>query len=161
MMAKTPKKTAKPARKIDLKSICAAMDAKDRGFYDRLDDEQKKEFSGYPTIRYTSSVTGDATLTDYYLRSTNAHANINLFSVGKEHKKLQWLLLTTVAPYKLTPRYHEWIKGPVNTKSNTKKINALLQIYPTAKLTDLETMLAVISDAAFNALLDEYDISIK
>jgi 23S rRNA maturation mini-RNase III len=81
--------------------------------------------------------------------------------VGKYHKKLQWLLLTTVAPYKLTPRYHEWIKGPVNTKSNTKKINALLQIYPTAKLTDLETMLAVISDAAFNALLDDYDISIK
>ena len=160
-MAKTPKKTAKPTRKIDLKSICAAMDAKDRDFYDRLDDEQKKEFSGYPTIRYTSSVSGDATLADYYLRSANAHANINLFSVGKEHKKLQWLLLTTVAPYKLTPRYHEWIKGPVNTKSNTKKINALLQIYPAAKLVDLETMLELMTDKEFSALMDEYDISVK
>lgn len=159
--SKAPAEKRTPAPTIDLKSLCSALDAKDRDFYDRLSDELKKKFSGFLTLRYASSVQGDNLLADYYLRSANQHANMNFFDISKEHRKLQWLVMTTVAPYKLTPRYHKWIKAPSPTKSDTKKINALSEIYPIDKLSDLEMRLSIMSDDEFSELMEAHDIVIK
>ena len=41
---------------IPLKDIMAAIDKKDRKFYNNLSDEQKKAFSAWMMMRYCSSV---------------------------------------------------------------------------------------------------------
>ena len=43
---------------IPLKDIMAAIDKKDRKFYNNLSDEQKKAFSAWMMMRYCSSVQG-------------------------------------------------------------------------------------------------------
>ena len=41
---------------IPLKDVMAAIDKKDRNFYNRLNDDQRKAFSAWMMMRYCSSV---------------------------------------------------------------------------------------------------------
>ena len=43
---------------IPLNDVMLAIDKKDRGFYNRLTDEQKTAFSAWMMMRYCSSVQG-------------------------------------------------------------------------------------------------------
>jgi len=71
---------------IPLKDIMAAIDKKDRGFYDRLTPEQKKAFSAWMMMRYCSSVQGrDAA---NYIFMTNELVNYQFMEVSK-HPELQ------------------------------------------------------------------------
>jgi hypothetical protein len=125
---------------IDIKSEMAALDNKDRGFYDRLTAEEKKKFSNYLMLRWGSSVQGAEDQQYYYLFMTNQRLNKNFFNVPKGHEKLQWLAATTISPG-AGLKYHEWIapKKKEVTSSN-KSMKFLREIYPHAKEADLEIM---------------------
>ena len=99
--SKAPAEKRTPAPTIDLKSLCSALDAKDRDFYDRLSDELKKKFSGFLTLRYASSVQGDNLLADYYLRSANQHANMNFFDISLKLVKLKFKSKASINPLPL------------------------------------------------------------
>lgn len=129
--------------KLSLNNELAKLDTKARGFYDELDEEEKKKFSTYLMLRYSASVEGDADLQEWYLRVTNERVNMNFFDLGK-HPKLQWLLCTTVSPGMGKFR-HYWQGAKKKDGSNNKAIKFLTKLYPHMKADELE-LLAEIND---------------
>lgn len=125
--------------KLSIKSEMAAFDRKDRTFYDSLEDHQKKKFSTYLMLRYGSCVTGSEDLQAWYLRATNERVNLNFFDVSAtQHKKLQWLLCTTVSP-DLGKVKHYWLPAK-KADGNNKKIKFLSNLYPAMKDNDIERL---------------------
>jgi len=108
----------------------SAFDRKNRSFYDSLTDEEKKKFSPYLMIRYGSTVSGGADLQAYYLMSCNERLNKHFFDVNTaQHKKLQWLLATTVSPG-MGNQFHQWI-APKKKEPGAGSIRKqLAEFYP-------------------------------
>ena len=133
-------------KQIPLNKVLTAIDRKDRTFYDKLNDDEKKCFSPFLMLRYASSVVGDPELEHYYIASTNFYANPNMLEAPlPKHPKLQWLLFTAVSPG-LGILRHTWIKQkpkPKNTNKGIKK--ELAEIYPTLKDDDLEVLSTMIT----------------
>jgi hypothetical protein len=122
--------------KLSVKSETAALDRKDVGFYDSLSDDEKKKFSPYLMMRYSASVDGNADMQAWYLMATNERVNKNFFDIStSQHKKLQWLLCTTVSPNLGTQR-HYWL-GSKKSNTDTKAIKFLTQMYPDLKSDDI------------------------
>jgi hypothetical protein len=125
--------------KLSIKNEMAQFDRKNRNFYDELDDQEKKKFSPFLMIRYGATVTGNPDLQAYYLMSCNERLNKHFFDVNTtQHKKLQWLLATTVSPG-MGNQYHQWIKLGKKTTDN-KNIKFLRELYPHLKEDDLKLM---------------------
>lgn len=125
--------------KLSVKSETAALDRKDVGFYDSLSDEEKKKFSPYLMMRYSASVDGNSDMQAWYLMATNERVNKNFFDISTtQHKKLQWLLCTTVSPG-LGLQRHYWL-GSKKSDTNTKSIKFLTQLYPNLKSNDIELL---------------------
>ena len=108
--------------KLDLFKTLAALDKKDYGYYDRLTEEQKKEFNPYMLVQWLSSVKANSEVQGYYVLSTEYHANKYLFN---EHvyanPKLQWLMLCAASP-NIGQYYHEYISQISTSVSQLKKV---------------------------------------
>ena len=142
---------AKKAPAIALKDIMAAVDKKDRGFYNRLTAEQKKAFSAWMMMRYCSSVQGrDAA---NYIDLTNELVNFQFMEVSK-HPELQWLLLSACGVGKI--QFHPYLKPP-NAKKKKNKISEFLYgLYPHSKPEDIELMIKLNSNNELKALAYDY-----
>ena len=126
--------------KLDIANEMRAFDGKDREFYDSLTDEEKKKFAPFLMIRWGASVEGGADLQAYYLMSVNERLNKHFFDVsGTQHKKLQWLLATTVSPGMGTHR-HTWLAAKKREGGNNKAEKFLRELYPHAKTDDIALM---------------------
>lgn len=115
--------------KLDINTEMRAFDAKQRDFYDELDDAERKKFSTYLMLKWGSNVEGSPELQEWYLRAQNERVNKNFFDLGK-HPKLQWLCCTTVSPG-MGARRHYWLKtgkqtGDSEAKRKRKFIEAQL-----------------------------------
>jgi len=121
---------------IPLKDIMAALDKKDRGFYSRLSDEQKKAFVPWMMMRYASSAQGRNAA--HYLFMVNELVNKNFSDVSK-HPELQWLLMTAAGSGKV--EFHPYIKPPNSKKKKDKLSEFIYSIYPNFKRDDLELFL--------------------
>jgi hypothetical protein len=140
-MAK-PKEKAKP--KLELNRILKNLDAKNKSFYDELDEEERKGFSPFLMLRYTSTVDGSGMpgLDEYVLRATNKWANPNFFDL-KAHPKLQWQLLTTTAPG-FGPMRHSWIKPLGSKKTNGDRLREFLVTeFPGMNSQELDLMVTI------------------
>ncbi len=125
--------------KLSIKNEMAQFDRKNRAFYDSLTDEERKKFSPYLMIRWGSSVIGDPDLQAYYVMSTNERLNKQFFDVNTtQHKKLQWLLATTVSPG-MGVKSHQWIAAKKKTTDN-KAIKFLRELYPHLREDELKLM---------------------
>ena len=117
---------------IPLKDIMAAIDKKDRGFYDRLTSEQKKAFSAWMMMRYCSSVQGrDAA---NYIFMTNELVNYQFMEVSK-HPELQWLLLSACGVGKV--QFHPYLKPPNARKKKNKVFDFVYELFPHMKAEDI------------------------
>ena len=124
--------------KLSIQNEMAQFDLKNRGFYDELTDEERKKFSNYLMIRWGSAVQGSRELQEFYVISTNERLNKHFFTVNK-HPKLQWLMATSVSPGMGTYR-HQWI-APKKKEGGSNEIKkALMELYPTMKMSDIEAM---------------------
>jgi hypothetical protein len=142
---------AKKAPAIALKDIMAAVDKKDRGFYNRLTTEQKKAFSAWMMMRYCSSVQGRDAANYIYL--TNELVNFQFMEVSK-HPELQWLLLSACGVGKI--QFHPYLKPP-NAKKKKNKISEFLYgLYPHSKPEDIELMIKLNSNNELKALAYDY-----
>lgn len=144
------------AAQIPLNQILAAMDNKDRDFYDNLDDELKKKFSPFMMLKYLASVHGSSDLEHYYIAMTNNSANKNMFSLTKEHRKLQWLMLTAVSPGDGVKR-HSYLKmkpKPKNTSAPIQK--QLLELFPEMKVDDAEVLSSLITKKELNQYVKDH-----
>jgi len=126
--------------KLDIANEMRAFDNKDRAFYDSLTDEEKKKFAPFLMIRWGATVEGSGELQAYYLMSVNERLNKHFFDVsGTQHKKLQWLLATTVSPGMGTHR-HTWLAAKKREGGNNKAEKFLRELYPDAKVDDIALM---------------------
>ena len=121
----------------------AAYDRKDRAYYDKFTDEQRKQFSTYLMLKYGANVSGSADLQAYYLMATNERVNKNFFDLGSKHTKLQWLCCTTVSP-QMGNQFHYWLKAKKKEGDN-KSQKFLAKLYPNMKSDEIN-LLAQLND---------------
>ena len=117
------------------------FDEKDRDFYDSLTDEERKKFSNYLMIRWGSSVHGSRELQEFYVVATNERLNKHFYAVNR-HPRLQWLMATSVSPGMGVHR-HQWIAPKKKESGSSEVKKTLMQLYPTMKLSDIETLAAI------------------
>lgn len=117
------------------------FDEKDRDFYDSLTDEERKKFSNYLMIRWGSSVHGSRELQEFYVVATNERLNKHFYAVNR-HPKLQWLMATSVSPGMGVHR-HQWIAPKKKESGSSDVKKTLMQLYPTMKMSDIETLAAI------------------
>jgi hypothetical protein len=127
--------------KLSIHNEMARFDKKDREFYQSLTDEERKKFSNYLMIRWGSSVQGSRELQEFYVISTNERLNKHFFSVNR-HPGLQWLMATSVSPGLGTQR-HQWIAPKKKDASNNEIKKALMEMYPTMKIADIDALAAI------------------
>lgn len=120
----------------------AAFDRKDRAYYDKFTDEQRKSFSTYLMLKYGANVGGSADMQAYYLMATNERVNKHFFELGK-HPKLQWLCCTSVSPA-MGNQFHYWLKAKKKEGDN-KSQKFLAKLYPNLKSDEID-LLAKIND---------------
>jgi len=140
--------------KLSIRSETAALDRKDRDFYDSLTEEEKKKFSPYLMLKYSANVEGSPDMQAWYLMATNERVNKNFFDIStSKHKKFQWLMCTTVSPQMGNQR-HYWLGAKKGEKDN-KATRFLREIYPTAKSDEIELL------AELNSKQDLKDLARK
>jgi len=129
----------------------AAFDRKDRAYYDKFTDEQKKKFSTYLMLKYGANVDlskknltkeEEVMVTSYYLQATNERVNKHFFDINK-HTKLQWLTCTTVSP-NMGNQFHYWLKAKKKEGDN-KSQKFLAKLYPNMKQDEID-LLAKLND---------------
>lgn len=123
-------------KKLEIKRVLNALDNKDYDFYKNLTEEEKKEFSPYPLMRFSSNVKGDQDIQEWFLRLTNDSVNKHHWSLSKDHEELLWKLFARIGVG--IKCYHPYLAGP---KKETNKIeNLLCELYPSRKLDDIKVM---------------------
>lgn len=127
--------------KLSIQNEMAQFDLKNRDFYDSLTDEERKKFSNYLMIRWGSAVQGSRELQEFYVIATNERLNKHFFAVNR-HPKLQWLMATAVSPGMGTFR-HQWIAPKKKDSANNEIKKALMEIYPTMKMSDIEALASI------------------
>ena len=126
--------------KLNIANEMAQFDFKNRNFFDELTEEEKKKFSPFLMIRWGAAVEGGADMQAYYLMSCNEKLNKQFFDVStSQHKKLQWLLATTVSPG-MGKQYHKWLAAKKKEGNNNKAEKFLSEIYPSAKPDEIKLM---------------------
>lgn len=135
---------------LDIKRELAAVDLRNYAFYDSLSDEEKKAFSPFILMRYTSNVQGDRDIQEWFLERTNELVNKNHWVLSKNHKALLWKLFAGVGVGQ--PMYHQYLAAGKKQKVN--KIEKLLaEIYPSWKIDDIKTLAELMSDQDVEELL--------
>ena len=138
----------------------AAYDRKDRAYYDKFTDEQRKSFSTYLMLKYGANVGGSADMQAYYLMATNERVNKNFFDINR-HTKLQWLTCTSVSP-QMGNQFHYWLKAKKKEGDN-KSQKFLAKLYPNMKSDEINLLAKIndkrdLADMARNLGLDDKSI---
>lgn len=138
--------------KLDIKRELNAVDSRDYDFYDKLTEEERKAFSPYVLMRYTSSAQGDREIQEWFLDRTNEFVNKNHWSLSKDHKALLWKLFASVGAG--TSTYHPYLAAGKKQKVN--KIEKLLaELYPAMKMDDIKFMASQMTEQDKQNLFDK------
>jgi len=147
--------------KLNITNEMRAFDRKDRGFYDSLTEEERRKFSPFLMIRWGSSVQGSGELQEFYVIATNERLNKHFFSVNTtQHKKLQWLMATTVSPDLGTHR-HVWIAPKKKTNSSSTKLKQLNELFPHLRDDDLDVLAAITTEDEIRQYMLDHGHQIK
>ena len=138
--------------KLDIKRELNAVDRKNYDFYKNLTDEEKKAFSPYILMRYTSSVQGDRDIQEWFVETTNEYVNKNHWDLSKNHKELLWNLFAATGAG--VPCYHPYLAAGKKEKVN--KIEKLLaELYPAIKISDIKLMAKLMTAKDKEELFDK------
>jgi len=158
-MATKPKAPVDYNSKLYIGNEMAALDRKDRGYYDSMTPEEQKKFSTFLMIRWGSSVEAnnadDRVVQAYYVQATNENLNKHFFALSK-HPKLQWLLATTISPNKNKTRRHNWISNKKREGSENKMSKFLREIYPHLKEDEIELLRSINDKRDLKQLARDY-----
>lgn len=122
--------------KLNIRNEMAQLDSKTRSFWSDLTPEEKKKFSNFLMIRWSSTVLGPRELQEYYVQSCNIHLNKHFFAINR-HPHLQWLCATAVSPA-LGCQEHQWISNKKKDSKASDVKKQLLKRYPNMKLEDID-----------------------
>jgi hypothetical protein len=134
--------------KLHISNEMKQFDLKNREFFDSLDADEKKKFSPFIMIRWGASVEPNRALSKeenyflqaYYLRSTNEKLNKHFFDINTtKHKKMQWLMSTTVSPG-MGQQFHKWLAAKKKDTDNNKVEKFLAEVYPHLRSDEIKLM---------------------
>ena len=138
--------------KLDIKRELGAVDQKNYDFYNNLTDEERKAFSPYILMRYTSNVQGDRDIQEWFVEMTNEMVNKNHWQLSKDHKGLLWKLFAATGAG--VSCYHPYIAA--GKKEKAVKIEKLLcEIYPAMKMEDIKLMALMMDKKDKEELFDK------
>jgi len=140
------------AEKLDIKGELSSVDLKDYDFYENLSDEEKKSFSPFILMRYTSNVQGDRDIQEWFVEMTNEMVNKHHWHLSKGHKSLLWkLYAATGAGIKC---YHPYLSAGKKEKAN--KIEKLLcDLNPAMKMSDIKLLASMMDKSDREELFDK------
>ena len=162
MARKNTASTSIKSDKLSIQNEMNSFDLKDRSFYDSLTDEERKKFSPYLMIRWGSAVESapnrpaSPDMQKFYVIATNERLNKHFFAVNR-HPKLQWLMATSVSPGYGVLR-HNWIAPKKKEGSNSARKKFLAEIYPQFKMSDIETLSAVMTNQEYTQLQRDHGV---
>lgn len=138
--------------KLDIKRELNAVDTRDYNFYKNLTDEEKKAFSPYILMRYTSSTTLDRDIQEWFVEMTNECVNKHHWHLSKNHKELLWKLFAATGTG--INCYHPYLAAGKKEKAN--KIEKLLaEIYPAMKMDDIKILASMMDKKDCDELFDK------
>jgi len=141
--------------KLSIGNEMAQFDSKNREFFDELTDEEKKKFSPFLMIRYGSSVSGGRELQEFYLIATNERLNKKFFAVNTaQHKKLQWLMATSVSPG-LGNFRHNWIAPKKKEPGAGSMRKQLADLFPHLKDDEVDLLAQITTRKEIDIYLRE------
>ena len=142
--------------KLSIANEMKMFDHKVRDFYDDLSDDERKKFAPFLMIRWGSAVEGSRDLQEFYVISTNERLNKNFFNINStRHRKLQWLMATTVSPG-LGSMRHNWIAPKKKDATLTGKRKQLAEIYPHLKDDEISVLAGITSQKEINEYLKKF-----
>jgi len=140
------------AAKLDIKRELRAVDQKDYDFYRNLTDEERKAFSPYILMRYTSNVTLDQDIQEWFVEMTNECVNKHHWQLSKNHKELLWKLFAATGTG--INCYHPYLAAGKKEKVN--KIEKLLaELYPTMKISEIKQLASMMDKKDCEELFDK------
>lgn len=140
---------------FELRNGLKAVDFRNKGYYDRIDDQERSLYSPFMLMRYASSVSSkDPFFVEHYVEMVNECVNKNMKNLQwyKAHKKLAWMLTSMCGA--LQQQFHPWIK-PMKRVSN-QSLQQLQELYPTWNDEDLEALDKIITDKELEELLEQH-----
>jgi len=141
--------------KLNIGNEMRQFDRKNRNFYDELTEEERKKFSPFLMLRWGSAVEGSRELQEFYVIATNERLNKRFFDINTtNHKKLQWLMATTVSPDMGTFR-HNWIAPKKKETGLSAKRKQLMEIFPYYKDDEIDVMAEITSQKEIDAYMRE------
>lgn len=121
-------------------------------FYNKLDEDQKSEFSPWVIMRFASAC---AKHPEHYLLMVNDFVNQDFTELSK-HPELFWKLLSVCgAGYN---QYHPWIAPSKKGKKNLKE-EFVSSLYPYYRKDEVELFLQVNSDENLITLAKQHGYS--
>lgn len=139
---------------LDLKSMLRAVDKRDKDWYNRLSDDDKKLFAPFIAMRYVSNVKSDTFFQEHYLEMCNEFVNKHHWTLSKNHKGLLWKLMSMCGAYENF--FHQYIAAPKKQTKN-KFTQTLLDKNPTMKQDDAELLSTIMSKTEQNQYIKEHD----
>lgn len=139
---------------LDLKSMLRAVDKRDKEWYNRLSDDDKKLFAPFIAMRYVANVKGDQFFKEHYLEMCNEFVNKHHWTLSKNHKGLLWKLMSMCGAYENF--FHQYIAAPKKQTKN-KFTQTLLDKNPTMKQDDAELLSTIMSKTEQNQYIKEHD----
>lgn len=139
------------AAKLDIKRELEAVDTKNYDFYANLTDEERKAFSPFILMRFTSNVQGSRDIQEWFVEMTNETVNKHHWVLSKNHKALLWKLFAASGVGMKC--YHPYLAAGKKEKVN--KIETLLcEINPAAKLSDIKLQASLMTEEDIEELFD-------
>lgn len=145
------------AKFLDIKAMMQAVDSRDKTWYDRLSEEDKKLYSPYMSMKWTAAVEHkERAIQEFYIEEVNENVNKHLWTLSKNHKSLLWRL--TAMCGSTFQMFHKWFY-PKKTKTSEKsKMKELQIMFPTLKQQDLNVLDATLTTKQFNDLKQQYGL---
>lgn len=128
--------------KIPLKNLLESIDLNQKDFYTQLSVEQKKSFSGWLAMRFTSS---SQQYPEHYLIMVNELVNTD-FSSFKHHPELLWKLLCLCGVG--TKTYHPWI-APSGRKTKNILKEQLKEFFVNLNSDEIDLILELNDNETF------------
>lgn len=156
------------SEKIELKEKLAAVDTNSKELWDVMDDTQRKSLKQEFFIlnRYVSNAANQPReIQEHFVLAVNEYFNKHWFTL-QSHPKLMWQLLCMCSHESRKIFFHQWIgfKAKDKAQGNSKKTKFLQEIYPNAKLDEIELMAKITPIGELKAMAENLgydDVKIK
>lgn len=156
-MARKKNPLDKKKYKLDIFEVLENIDKRNFNYYATLDDNLKKEFVPFVTMKWLSQVNASPEISEYYLLMVNDLLNREFWAL-RNHPELIWKLMCVIGIGQ--KMRHEWV--PMTKQSKTPKLDELFKKkYPTVGEKELETLRRVATKDAIVRLCEDLGMEKK